>query len=502
MARPARPTPRRPARPRSFPRLKLRVDCVLLVVVALVVVVQLSLHSSVNQQTSDGGAKSVGSNRINAPKPKSQTSVQADSSSSSSSTSSSFPVHYTTFSTACSASQNWQSFMFFFYAAKVQQPGYVVRIASGCTEAQQAELTEFHKTHISKLSDKFSVHFTPDFANVSGDNYKYYNKPFGIQHWMEHGLKYSQSKQNEDAIIMILDPDMILMRPLTYDFTESNVMIHKSQRGTPNIKKVMHGQPWASLYAFGDGPFRVDMDYVFANHTDSPALKTKKDEIHHNYPGGPPYMATGRDMYNIVNAWCMLVPRVHHVYTGLLGEMYGWSLGAAHINLPHVLAESFMVSNTDISDGEGWELIDALQDNEVCEYSTMKELEDKLPYTIHFCQNYWLGKWFIGKYRLGSDFLSCETSLLKEPPPDLAKLYDYYIKPGGNPYGEKVRVRPTVAKREAFMICQLIARFNDAATWYKNNTCEEDKANYEKSWIFHNHLDPDNNEGGEKTAKW
>ncbi|KAL3770684.1 hypothetical protein ACHAW5_003128 [Stephanodiscus triporus] len=37
------------------------------------------------------------------------------------------PEHYMTFSTACSSSQNWESFMFFFYAHKVGQPGKVVR---------------------------------------------------------------------------------------------------------------------------------------------------------------------------------------------------------------------------------------------------------------------------------------------------------------------------------------------------------------------------------------
>eukprot|EP00956_Cyclotella_meneghiniana_P038054 scaffold148286_cov20-Cyclotella_meneghiniana.AAC.1 len=214
---------------------------------------------------------------------------------SSSSSSSSFPVHYTTFSTACSASQNWQSFMFFYFAAKVRQPGYVVRIASGCTDEQQAQLLDFQKTHISKLSTKFSVHFTPDFSTVSGDSYKYYNKPFGLQHWLEHGLKYTQDKTNEDVIVMILDPDMILLRPLTYDFTESNVMIHKSRRGVPKVKKVVHGQPWASLYAFGNGPFRVDLDYVFADNKTSNALKVSGEEQNHNYPGGPPYMATGKD---------------------------------------------------------------------------------------------------------------------------------------------------------------------------------------------------------------
>lgn len=126
-----------------------------------------------------------------------------------------FPEHYMTFSTACSASQNWQSFMFFYYAHKVSQPGYVTRIASGCSQQQKDEVLKFHKQAISKLSNKFSVHFTPDFSKISNDNYKYYNKPFGIQHWLQYGLKYQDDIPTlENSIIMILDPDMILLRPL------------------------------------------------------------------------------------------------------------------------------------------------------------------------------------------------------------------------------------------------------------------------------------------------
>jgi len=441
-------------------------------------------------------------NRLSAPNINNVARI-SDSSSSNKNNDDNFPEHYMTFSTACSSSQNWQSFLMFYYAHKVQQPGHVIRIASGCSQEQQEELIKMHETTISKLSPKFSVHFTPDFSRVSGDNYKYYNKPFGVKHWLEHGLKYEENKEkHEDAIIMILDPDMILLRPLTYDFTDSNVMIHRSKRGPPEIRKVMHGQPWASIYAFGNGPFRIDLKHVFANHTDSPALLATKDEQENNYPGGPPYMATGRDMVSIVGAWTELVPRVHDVYVHLLGEMFGWSLGAAHVGLPHTLAESFMISAVDIGEGEGWPLIDKLGNDEVCEYSTLKEKEDKLPYVMHYCQNYWLGKWFLGKYRLDSDFLSCGKPLLLEPPKDIGSKYDFYIKPGGNPYGTKERLRGESVKREQFMICQMIARLNDAATWYKENTCEEGTANYEKSFIFHNSLDPNNNEGGEKKAKW
>ena len=203
----------------------------------------------------------------------------------------------------------------------------------------------------------------------------------------------------------------------------------------------------------------------------------------------------------IVNIWCELVTKVHDVYAGLLGEMYGWSLAAAHLGMPHTLTESFMISVVD-GGGGGWPLVDALGQDEVCEYSSLKEKEDKLPYVLHYCQNYWLGKWFLGKYRLDSDFLSCEKPLLREPPKDIGSQYNFYVRPGGKPYGTKERLSPQEAKREQFMICQMIARLNDAATWYKGQTCEAGTANYEKSFIFHYHLDPDNNEGGEKRAKW
>lgn len=414
------------------------------------------------------------------------------------------PDHYMTFSTACSLFQDWQSYMFFYYAHKVSQPGHIIRIASGCSQQQQDELLKFHDKVISKLSPNYSVHFTPDFSNVSGDDYKYYNKPFGLQHWLQHGLKYDDNKEKyNDAIFVVLDPDMMLLRPLTYDFTDSNIIIHKSIRGEPPIRKVSHGQPWASIYGFGDSPFRVPLNYVFANATDSPALSVTGEEQINNYAGGPPYMATGADMSAIVNKWCELVIRVHGApfdrrRDDLLDEMFGWSLAVAHLSLPHTLVESFMISNTHVNNGEGWSLIDALDDGELCNFPISTEKENKLPYVIHYCQSYWLGKWFIGKYRLASDWLSCDRPLLLEPPKNIGKKYDFYIRPGGVPYGTKEKIPQTVVKREHFMICQLIARFNDAATWIKNQTCEEGKANYEKSFFFHFSLDPDNNEGGEK----
>ncbi len=94
-------------------------------------------------------------------------------------------------------------------------------------------------------------------------------------------------------------------------------------------------------------------------------------------------MATGRDMFAIVYMWCELMPRVHNMSRAMMGEMYGWSLAAAHLKLPHILATSFMISATHVGSLEGWQLIDQLKDDELCEYSTIREKEGKLPYVIH-----------------------------------------------------------------------------------------------------------------------
>ena len=70
--------------------------------------------------------------------------------------------------------------------------------------------------------------------------------------------------------------------------------------------------------------------------------------------------------------------RVYEGYPYLLAEMYAYSMAAAHDNLPHLQLENYMVSNTD-SPGEGWPLVDALDDacvppdeGAVCHFAVLK----------------------------------------------------------------------------------------------------------------------------------
>lgn len=143
--------------------------------------------------------------------------------------------YHLVFSTSCSDFQRWQSYLLFFHAKKISQPGRVIRIASGCPESEWQKESEWHQQHISNtMSSDFHLHLTPSFTSVKGDggkkvgDYKYFNKPFGLKHWIENDpqLGYdpvTKKIKNEDAIIILIDPDMVMTRPITEDFSDIEI---------------------------------------------------------------------------------------------------------------------------------------------------------------------------------------------------------------------------------------------------------------------------------------
>ena len=52
---------------------------------------------------------------------------------------------YIVFSTDCGEYQHWQSYLLFFSAVRVRQPGFITRIASGCTDDQIQAAKEWHE---------------------------------------------------------------------------------------------------------------------------------------------------------------------------------------------------------------------------------------------------------------------------------------------------------------------------------------------------------------------
>ena len=57
------------------------------------------------------------------------------------------------------------------------------------------------------------MHFTESMALRGG--YKYSNKPGGIRHWLAHA-----SPPIAERFVALIDPDMLLLRPLTVALAE------------------------------------------------------------------------------------------------------------------------------------------------------------------------------------------------------------------------------------------------------------------------------------------
>jgi hypothetical protein len=89
------------------------------------------------------------------------------------------------FSTDCSTYQQWQSYLFFYSAYTVGQPGYITRIVSGCNDddddsssssskkkkTKEDKERQWHNIHIRQvMSDRYRIHFTPKFSTVKEYN--------------------------------------------------------------------------------------------------------------------------------------------------------------------------------------------------------------------------------------------------------------------------------------------------------------------------------------------
>jgi hypothetical protein len=385
------------------------------------------------------------------------------------------------FSTSCSPFQNWQSYAFFYHAMRVEQPGNVTRIVSGCTDEQQQIYARRHEEEVVlKMSNRFHIHFTPDYTNtvIPGQSYMYFNKPFGLRHWMKHVLGYPKEPTKtmpDDNIIALLDPDMILTRPLVNNFEGATKLFwyHGDEPGLARTCAT-HGKPIAQQYGFGnDWITAVGYHMVDIVGKDSPALNISKDDGPFMYSAGPPYLLTAPDMYKVVNLWCDLTPKIHPHYPHLLAEMYGYAMAVAHLQLPHQLVFQMMISEPLVSQ-EGWEFLNGVAPNQVCG----REHVTNAPTVIHYCQYYSVGKYVVLKYYMDENFLSCQAQLLRYPPKDLAMRYNRRRHVNGSmvPFDD-----PQQAVRTTFMLCAVTEALNEAASYFKQHHCG-DNGNFDASY--------------------
>jgi len=392
------------------------------------------------------------------------------------------------FSTDCSPYQHWQSYLVYFTAMKVRQPGHVTRIVSGCEPDEAKAMKTWFNENIQFMSSRFHIHLTPHFSQVTDEtgkvvgDYKFFNKPFGLKHWLENFdlLEYKEgSFSHEDDVVILIDPDMPLMRPITGDFSnERETIIAKKRQGEHQIAdKVKRGVPFAQTYGLGVQWQKFDLDKIAGK--DSPAKDVNRMNGNLYFPVGPPYLGTVHDMYLIAQKWTEFVPRVHAQYPYLLAEMYAYCIAAAHLKLRHQLVDSLMASNPGTG-GEAWPLVDRIPAEEMCKFAKKPDHhEHAMPSVVHLCQRYSVGEeWFFGKHKIPHDIYDCETPLFIEPPDDVATLYDFKKPPNAK---ERTPLEPKLINQQAFMVCSLTSLLNQAATYYKVNACSSGTANLKKT---------------------
>jgi len=350
------------------------------------------------------------------------------------------PDYHVVFSTSCSDQQNWESYVFFYHARRVRQRGSVSRIASGCTSREAEALRDMHLRHIApleihdeRLEQSFRLHLTPDYSRVrlSGGTlpYKYMNKPYGLRHWMEHELRLGWTADNTtittpflehdssnakhqqqqsakhqqilDGIVILMDPDMILLRPIGHDFSNAEEVWVDGEK--PAITKVTHGHPIAQQDGYLNNEWMtLNSSYI----TQDPTItRPAWSDGPKHWNTGPPYLATVSDMYKIVSLWTETAPRTLDVYPKLFAEMYGFIWATVMLKLPFALTQSIVVSTTESTDREGWALVDAIDDADICRVpvtATSYVVDGggdhpppqlpTLPVGLHYCKRYMLGK--------------------------------------------------------------------------------------------------------------
>ena len=352
------------------------------------------------------------------------------------------------------------------------------------------------------MSDRYRIHFTPHFSGVKDEatgevkgDYKFFNKPYGLKHFLEHGelmgLDDVSNAADEaggrmkrpDDVIILADPDFLLLRPLTDDFSDvTETLVGKRRTGVyrkmaeTNGNVVSGGHPYAQAYGLGTQWRKFDLNAIAG--IDSPAKDVSQSDGALYYPVGPPYVGIASDMYSISIAWSEFVPRVYAEYPHLLAEMYAYCIAAAHLNLPHTIIDSMMVSSVGSGEGgtggEGWEYVLNVPAEEICDYG-MHPNHDvrRMPNVVHYCQHYGVARYMFGKRRVPHDVFTCEHPPLLEPPIDLGSgKYPWIETKLGS---KRVEMKAGKEKMEAFMVCALTRGVNDALAFFKENAkCDDD----------------------------
>lgn len=403
------------------------------------------------------------------------------------------------FSTDCSGYQHWQGIALWYAAQSAGHPGPVSRMASGCSNERRRREIAAEWDRIDQGRGMFRVHFTPDMQ-MQG-NYKYSNKPGGLKHWLANS-----DPPIEQEFIMLLDPDMMPLLPITTRLgaglhpiprrTTKQVEYVDTSTGVARILRVddadlveltdyvRKGRPAGQHFGLGgtwafapSDTARYQKWTIFSKARvcgeGSPCTLTSVTDAKKKYAVGPVYLAHIDDWRHIADAWWGSMGGVHAQHPYLLAEMFALTMAVANLTLPWTLVSNYMVTGAGVSSPtESWSWIDdiflATNASAVCAgasttslpFATRNRTAIALPATLHYCQRYMFAGHLFAKRKVPHDFFRCDGEYL---PFDIDSIMRELSSGIGTLQKTDIR--------NAFMICHLIPMMNSALDSYKRDVC-------------------------------
>eukprot|EP00040_Diaphanoeca_grandis_P025753 m.143140 g.143140 ORF g.143140 m.143140 type:complete len:521 (-) comp30294_c0_seq1:150-1712(-) len=374
------------------------------------------------------------------------------------------------FSSSCSDFQQWQSELLFYTHNQIGQKGRVTRLVSGCTSHGDnkggfAYLPGKSVKDVSVLTMSTNpaamVHMTPEFEGSK--ECPFINKPMSVDHWVRNAArKDAHGYRLENEIVVLIDPDQFFLAPLSITSKSLFPHIDESGVGVSRRRPVaqMYGIGTRWMHDFDDEPWTKQhpgLTFVEAVcGKESICAKAKERDVWDHHQVGPPYMMHWADIKNFAKEWASYTPAFASVTkNSLYTEMWAYAASSLNLQLPHTQLQNFMVSYPDIRE-EAWPWIDK-QDLSSCHNPTLTI--DEIPPFFHMCHNYRTVdgdgvEWMFHKGHVPQTILECDLPLIKPPPDDFWTVQ-----------------KDVSGKRNAFMICTVIANLNNMLAAYKTKFC-------------------------------
>lgn len=267
---------------------------------------------------------------------------------------------------------SWQSLALIHSFLRTQHESSTITELIACKDKNYKPKHLIAELHPSTRVSYFVTTFSSPHP-ITGDDFVLYNKPIAYREW----LTEAPSRPDADDIVVLLDHDMILLKPIPAE-----------------LLAVKPRQAFGGFYGLGTNwPEKEGFVKVCGD-----LCRTLPPEDRDSLQTGPPLIMRAKDLLDVSHGWYdyTVEIRKHEDIKGWLSEMYAYMISSIKIGLKHKVRTELMVSSDDES--REWE-------------------PDKVHLVMHYCQRYRVGNWSWSKHDYHHyDPLACDAKNFDLPP--------------------------------------------------------------------------------------